>query len=59
MVFVGGDYEFLELMGPDINAPGVGVGLLACYNRSVGRAQRAPTLLEQMVWSGREKLLNP
>ena len=46
-------------MGSDINDVGVGVGLLACYNKSIGRAQRAPTLLEPMVWSGHEILLNP
>ena len=58
-VFAEGDYEFLEPMGSDINAPGVSVGLLACYNKSTGRGARAPTLLEQMVWSVREKLLDP
>ena len=54
LVFADHDYEFLQAMGSDINAPGVGVGLLLCYNKSTGRGQRARTLSEQMVWSGRD-----
>ena len=58
-VSADGDCEFLEPMGSNINEVGVGVGLLLCYNKSTGRGERAPALLEQMVWSGREKLLKP
>ena len=51
--FAGGDYEFLESTISNINVAGVGVGLLVSYNKSTGRGERARTLLEQMVWSGR------
>ena len=52
-VFAIGDYEFLEPVRSNINVTGVGVGLLVSYNKSTGRGERARTLLEQMVWSGR------
>ena len=55
LVFADHDYEFLQAMGSDINAPEVSVGLLLCYNKSTGRGERAPTPLEPMVWSGRKK----